>query len=103
MFQIKQKSKLFNMITEINESKILTMQIININLMVESVIQIKSGITINVSANVKIQKNCVCEKDYISDSATCSCKNQKYLESITVNLVITCDEIIEETKKYSNK
>ena len=53
------------MITEINESKILTTQIININLMVESVIQIKSGITINVSANVKIQKNFVCVKKII--------------------------------------
>ena len=52
------------MITEISESKILTMQIININLMVESVTQIKSGIT-NVSANVKIQKNFVCVKKII--------------------------------------
>ena len=40
------------------------MQIININLMVENVTQINSGIT-NVSANVKIQKNFVCVKKII--------------------------------------
>ena len=33
--------------------------------MVESVIQIKKGITINVDAGVKIKKNRVCQKDYI--------------------------------------
>ena len=44
------------------------MQIVNINLMVESVIQIKSGITKNVKANVKIKKkkkNCVCKNDHV--------------------------------------
>ena len=30
--------------------------------------------------------------------ATCSCKNGKYLPSIIDGSVITCDEIIEETK-----
>ena len=34
----------------------------SINLMVENVIQIKSGITIDVGASAKIQKNIVCEK-----------------------------------------
>ena len=33
--------------------------------MVESVIQIKSGITINVAKSVKIQKNIVCAKKII--------------------------------------
>ena len=35
---------------------------------------------------------------YIWNPATYSCKNDKYLASITDNPVITCDEIIEETK-----
>ena len=26
------------------------------------------------------KKHCICEKDYIWDPATCSCKNGKYLE-----------------------
>ena len=32
--------------------------------MVKNVTRIKIGITINVGASVKIQKNIVCEKDY---------------------------------------
>ena len=37
----------------------------NVNLMLEEVIQIKSGITINVDARVKIQKHVVCTKKII--------------------------------------
>ena len=38
-------------------------------------------------------------KDYIWNSATCTSEKGKYLASITDDdLVITCDEIIEETK-----
>ena len=66
-------------------------------LMVESVIQIKSQITINVNVSVKIKKYCLCE-DYIWNPATCNCENGKYLASIIDDPVITCDEIIEETK-----
>ena len=44
------------------------------------------------------KKHCVCKKDYILNPATCSYKNDKYLASITEDLVITCDEIIEKTK-----
>ena len=46
----------FNIITGTNESKILTKDIscqLNVNLVEENVIQIKSGITINVDASVK--------------------------------------------------
>ena len=49
-----------------------------------------------------VQKNHVCEKDYIWNSATCNCENGKYLASIMDDSVITCDEVIklhdEETK-----
>ena len=44
------------------------------------------------------QKHHICEKDYIWNPATCSCENEKYLASIIDDSVITCDEIIEETK-----
>ena len=47
----------FKVITGINESKTLTKEgysNVNVNLMEENLIQIKSGITINVDANVKI-------------------------------------------------
>ena len=49
----------FNMITGINESKTLAKHILSeykCNLMEESVIQIKSGITINVRVSVKKKK-----------------------------------------------
>ena len=38
---------------------------VNVNLMLEEVIQIKRGITINVNARVKIQKHVVCTKKII--------------------------------------
>ena len=71
--------------------------------MVESVIQIKKGIKINVDAGVKIKKkSCVPKKiifGYIWSSATCSCKNDKYLASDIEDSVITCDEIIDAVSK----
>ena len=64
--------------------------------MVENVIQIKSGITINIDH--------ACEKDYIWNPATCSSENFKYLASIIDNSVITCDEIIDaEAKSYDEE
>ena len=45
------------MITKINESKTLAKHIyanVNLSLMVESIIQIRSGITVNVVVSVKI-------------------------------------------------
>ena len=46
----------------------------------------------------EFENHVICEKDYIWNPARCSCKNGKYLASITDDTVITCDEIIEETK-----
>ena len=46
---------------------------VNLNLIIENVIQIKRGITINVDVSVKIwKKHCVYEKDHIWNPATCS-------------------------------
>ena len=66
--------------------------------MAENVIQVKIGIMINVDASAK--KYHICEKDYIWNSATCSCGNGKYLAGIIDHSVITCSETIdvEETK-----
>ena len=49
----------FNMITRINDSKILTKHTPNVNasLMLVNVTRIKSGIMINVGVSAKIQKN----------------------------------------------
>ena len=71
------------------------MQNMNVSLMEENAIQIKSGITIYVSVIVKIQKTCVQKRLY---PATCGCENGKYLASVIDNSVVMCDEIIEKTK-----
>ena len=64
--------------------------------MIENVIQIKSGMMANVDARIKTQKTLCVQK--IWNLATCNCENGKYLASIIYNSVITCDEIVEETK-----
>ena len=77
---------------------------INVNLMVENVVQIKSGITINAGASVKIwKKHHPCVKYYIWNPAICSCKTGKYLASIIDNSIITCGEIIYTTKNVPTK
>ena len=45
------------------------------------------------------KKHHLCEKDYIWNLASCSCKNGKYLASIIGNSLIPCDKIIEKEKK----
>ena len=67
---------------------------VNINLIVEKGIQIKSGIMINVDVSVDVYVSV----DYIWKPATCCCKNGKYLGSIIDDSVISCDEIIEKIK-----
>ena len=64
--------------------------------MVENVTEIKR-IT-NVDASVKIKKTLHEQKKLYLEPCTCSCEDGKYLESIIDDSVITCDEIIEETK-----
>ena len=54
--------------TGINKLKTLTNMYhanVNVNLMVENVIQIKSGTTVNVDVAVKILKNIICVKKII--------------------------------------
>ena len=73
--------------------------------MVENVTQIKSGTKINVGVSAKIQGNIMCVKKFlnIGNSATYSCRNDKYLGSIIDDSVITCDEIVDTTKTVSTK
>ena len=51
--------------------------------------------------NVNLKEHHVCEKDYDWNTATCSCKNGKYLGSIIDDSVVTCDEIKETAKNTS--
>ena len=88
------------MITGINELRTTKRNMyqtkVNVNL-----IQIKSGITINVDASAKFIT--YVKKDYIQNSATCSCKNGKYLASITDYSAIMCDETIDAEAKSQNE
>ena len=45
----------------------------------KNVIQINGGITVNI---YQCKKRHVYEKDYIQNSAACSCQNGKYLASV---------------------
>ena len=64
---------------------------VNINLMVENLIQIKTVIAINADVSAK--------KHNIWNPAKCSCKNVKYLANIMFDSVITCDEITDTGAK----
>ena len=71
----------FTIITEINDTKTLTRLTsfeVNANLMVQKVIQIRSGITMNILLMYENKnKHSVCEKYYIYNPARCSCENDK--------------------------
>ena len=72
--------------------------------MEENVIQINGGIKINFQFQCK--KHQICDKNYIWNPATCICKNGKYLQSITADAVIKCDEIIDadaQSKPYEEE
>ena len=94
---------LFNMITRANLSKTLTKHVcilckfdINVNLMAESVIQIKS--------EHHKHNNHICETDYIWNPATCSCKTGKYLAIVIGNSVTMSDEVMDgESKSYNEE
>ena len=47
-------------------------------------------------------KNNICEKDYIWNCSTCSCKNGKHLASIMNDSAIMWDEIIESNYEETN-
>ena len=87
----------FNMITQINELKTLRKHI-------SCKCKCKfDGRKCNQKRNNnKCRRECkkhhTCEKNYIWNPATCSCKNGTYFASIIDDSVITCDENIEETK-----
>ena len=72
-------------------------------MMVENVSYTKIGLTIRVSVRVKIYKNIVCDKGYFWNPVTCNCENGKYVESITGDPVVICDEIIDATNSTSTK
>ena len=97
--------RMFNMITGMNESKKLTKH-------VSCECKCKfDGRKFNSNQkwnNGKCQFECkkhnICEKDYIWNPVTCSCKIGKYLANIMDVSVITCDDIIDaEAKSFKQE
>ena len=109
VFQTRFKSKCFHYnymnkwIENIHKS--VYHKSVNVNLVVENEIQIKSGITIKCRCRCKNpKKHYLWEKDYTCNPAKCSCKNGQYLAyNIIDDSVIMCDEIVEEIKTISIK
>ena len=86
----------FNRITEINQSKTLTK---HISCECKCKFEGRKCNSGQLWNNDKCWSECkkyhVCEKEYIWNSAKCSCENGKYLASIMDGSVIMCNEIIE--------
>ena len=62
---------------------------VNVNSMVQNVIQIKSGVTINVDVIAKIQWNIMCGKEIIFGIIDYICETDKCLKSDIGDSVIT--------------
>ena len=86
------------MITEKNESKILTKDICECKCKFDGRKCNSNQKWNNDKCRCECKKHHISEKDYICNPDECSCENGKYLEGIIDDSVITCDEIIEETK-----
>ena len=56
----------------------------------------------NDKCRCECKKHHICEKVYIWNPATCSCKNGKYLANTMNESVITSDEIIENKRRSKN-
>ena len=67
---------------------------LNVNLILENVIKIKIGITINADVSANIIKR----TSYTWNLSKYICENGNYLISITDNSAAVCNETIEETK-----
>ena len=92
------------MITEKNKSKILTKDI-SCKCTCKFDRKCKSNQKWNNGKMLmRVKQHHICEKDYIWNPATCSCKKGEYLASIIEDSVITCDEIIDlKAKSYDDE
>ena len=56
----------------------------------------------NDNCQCECKKIRVCEKDYVWNSSTCNCGNEKYLASIMDDSAIMCDEVLESYDDETN-
>ena len=91
---------MFNMITKINESKTFTKQIsCECECKFDGRKCNSNQRRNNDKCRCECKKHHICEKVYIWNPATCSCKNGKYLANTMNEPVITSDEIIEKNEE----
>ena len=91
--------KVFNMIERKNKIKTLVnvfLVILNVNLIVQLVTEIKGGIMINV----KCKKYLTCRKDYSWNPSTYICENSRYIKSAVDNSV-AYDKVISVMNRVS--
>ena len=98
----------FKMITGINESKTLRKHIwCKYKCKFDETKSKSNQWWNNHKCRCECKKSHVCEKDYVSNPATCNCENEKYLANIMDDLMVICDEVIksyaEEIKTISTK
>ena len=101
MFRVKQNVdvKVFNMIERKNKVKTLLnvfLVIVNVNLIVQLVTEIKDGIMINV----KSKKYLTCRKDYSWNPSTYNYENSRYIKSAVDNSV-AYDKVISVMNRVS--
>ena len=90
---------MFNMITQINELKTLRKHIsCKCKCKFDGRKCNSNQKWNNNKCRCECKKHHKCEKNHIWNPATCSCKNSKYLANTVDDSVLTCHEIIEETK-----
>ena len=57
----------------------------------------ENAIQINGGVKCECKKHNICQKDYVWNPSTCSCKYGKYLASVVDHSAITCDKVIESS------
>ena len=94
----------FNMITEKNESNILTKDILSKCKCRFDGKKYNSNQWWNKDKRqCECKKLHVCEKDYIWNPSTCTCENGKYLATVMDDSAITCDKVIDTKCKLNDQ
>ena len=85
-FPVKQKKnfKVFNMIKNNNEAKII----------VKKYVIVKANSMLQLRIQIQVQKVSYVQKHYSWNLATCICENSKHLKRVVDDSVIACDEFI---------
>ena len=94
--------RVFNMITEISESRTLTKHIsCECKCKIDGTKCNSNQWWNNNKCRCECKKRHICEKDYVWNPTTCNCGNGKYLASTINDSAIICDEVIDADAKLN--